>query len=120
MGFTFAFTESFIANQRQKNDPINGATGACAAGFLAGVRCTFIEPSPPLPFRILIYQRFTARSLPMAIGGCAVLGAVMGAYDYAGQLAGEPGLTIEEKRKRFFKPGTPIPGMPSAPSTSSE
>lgn len=56
----------------------------------------------------------------MAIGGCAVLGAVMGAYDYAGQLAGEPGLTIEEKRKRFFKPGTPIPGMPSAPSTSSE
>lgn len=47
MGFTFAFTESFVANQRQKNDPINGATGACAAGFLAGVRCTFIEPSPP-------------------------------------------------------------------------
>ncbi len=42
----------------------------------------------------------------------------MGAHDYAGQLAGEPGLTIEERRKRFFKPGTPIPGLSSTPSTS--
>jgi len=38
MGFTFAFTETYMANLRQKNDPINSATGACAAGFLAGVR----------------------------------------------------------------------------------
>lgn len=55
-----------------------------------------------------------ARSLPMAIGGCVVLGAVMGTYDYAGQLAGEPALSLEEKRKKFFKPGTPIPDLPSA------
>ncbi|KAF5356198.1 hypothetical protein D9756_004112 [Leucocoprinus leucothites] len=96
MGFTFAFTESYVANLRQKNDPINGATGACAAGFLAGVR---------------------KRSIPAAIGGCVVLGAVMGGYDYAGQITGSPGLSWEEKRKRFFKPGTPIPELPSA-STS--
>jgi len=41
MGFTFAFTETCVANLRQKNDPINGAMGACAAGFLAGVRSAF-------------------------------------------------------------------------------
>ncbi|KAF9455083.1 hypothetical protein P691DRAFT_770169 [Macrolepiota fuliginosa MF-IS2] len=93
MGFTFAFTESFVANTRQKDDPINGASGACAAGFLAGLR---------------------SRSLPMAVGGCVVLGAVMGTYDYAGRLVPEPGLTMEEKRKRFFKPGTPIPELPTA------
>lgn len=38
MGATFALTESTVANYRQKNDPINGAVGGCAAGFLAGVR----------------------------------------------------------------------------------
>lgn len=54
----------------------------------------------------------------MAIGGCVILGAVMGAYDYTGQLAGEPGVTLEERRKRFFKPGTPIPDLPTVSSTS--
>lgn len=38
MGATFAFTEAIVANNRQVNDPLNGAVGACAAGFLAGVR----------------------------------------------------------------------------------
>lgn len=38
MGATFAFTEAVVANQRQRDDPINGAVGACAAGFLAGLR----------------------------------------------------------------------------------
>ena len=38
MGATFALTESVVANQRQKEDALNGATGACAAGFLAGIR----------------------------------------------------------------------------------
>ncbi len=38
MGATFAFTEAAVANQRQRDDPINGAVGACAAGFLAGLR----------------------------------------------------------------------------------
>ncbi|KAF8632617.1 hypothetical protein AX15_001819 [Amanita polypyramis BW_CC] len=82
MGATFALTESMVANHRQKNDPINGAAGACAAGFLAGVR---------------------ARSIPMALGACAVMGAVMGTFDYAGRLAPEPGVSLEEKRKAFFK-----------------
>lgn len=38
MGATFAATESIVANTRHKNDPINGAVGGCAAGFLAGLR----------------------------------------------------------------------------------
>ena len=40
MGATFAATESIVANTRKKNDPINGAAGGCAAGFLAGLRGT--------------------------------------------------------------------------------
>ncbi|TFK41222.1 hypothetical protein BDQ12DRAFT_733532 [Crucibulum laeve] len=82
MGATFAVTESVVANQRQNDDALNGAAGACAAGFLAGVR---------------------ARSLPMAIGGCAVLGAAMGTFDYSGTLVGEQGASREERRKAFFK-----------------
>ena len=38
MGATFAFTEAFVANQREKNDALNGAIGGCAAGFLAGIK----------------------------------------------------------------------------------
>lgn len=49
MGFTFAFMETCVANLRQKNDPINGATGACAAGFLAGVRSVFLRHCPHAP-----------------------------------------------------------------------
>jgi hypothetical protein len=42
MGATFAFTDAFVANERRKNDALNGAAGGCAAGFLAGIRCRFI------------------------------------------------------------------------------
>lgn len=66
-------------------------------------------------FPILILNHLTARSVPMAVGGCVVLGAIMGGYDYAGKLTGQPGISAEEKRKRFFKPDTPIPNMPSTP-----
>jgi len=82
MGATFAFTEAFVANERQKNDALNGAAGGCAAGFLAGIR---------------------SRSLPMAAGGCVLLGAAVGAFDYSGQLAGDAGMTKEERRLKFFK-----------------
>jgi len=84
MGVTFAFTETVVANQRQKNDPLNGMAGGCAAGFLAGIR---------------------ARSLPMAVGGCAAVGAAVGAFDYSGQLAGQTASPEkrEEKRRQFFK-----------------
>ncbi|GBE78011.1 hypothetical protein BKA93DRAFT_814267 [Sparassis latifolia] len=97
MGATFAFTEAAIANQREKDDALNGAAGACAAGFLAGVR---------------------ARSLPMAVASCAVMGTAMGAFDYGGKsLQGVPE-TQEERRRRFFKhpPRSPFP----VPSTESE
>ena len=39
MGAAFSFTEAFVANERRKNDALNGAAGGCAAGFLAGIRC---------------------------------------------------------------------------------
>ena len=41
MGFSFAFTEAFVANTRERNDSLNGVAGGCAAGFLAGVRGTY-------------------------------------------------------------------------------
>ena len=41
MGAAFAFTEAFVANERQKNDALNGAAAGCAAGFLTGIRCRF-------------------------------------------------------------------------------
>ncbi|KAI0322667.1 hypothetical protein OF83DRAFT_1254651 [Amylostereum chailletii] len=83
MGGTFALTESVVANQRRKDDALNGVAGGCAAGFLAGLR---------------------ARSLPIAVGSCAVIGAAVGAFDYGGtSLQGDPNQTFEERRKRFFK-----------------
>jgi hypothetical protein len=44
-----------------------------------------------------------ARSLPMAAGGCVLLGAAVGVFDYSGQLVGESGTTREERRLKFFK-----------------
>ena len=49
-----------------------------------------------------------ARSLPVAVGSCAVIGAAMGVFDYGGQLAGDrrerdSPETFEERRKKFFK-----------------
>lgn len=44
MGFTFAFTDSFVANTREKDDALNGVAGGCAAGFLAGVRGPYRPP----------------------------------------------------------------------------
>lgn len=41
MGATFALTEAVVANKREKDDALNGAAGACAAGFLAGIRGVF-------------------------------------------------------------------------------
>lgn len=82
MGAVFAFTEATMANERQKDDAFNGVVGGCAAGFLAGIR---------------------TRSLPMALGSCAVAGAAMGTFDYAGQVAGERRQVREEKEIRFFK-----------------
>ncbi|KAJ7783725.1 hypothetical protein DFH07DRAFT_726834 [Mycena maculata] len=76
VGATFAMTESVVANQRQTNDAINGASGACASGFLLGLR---------------------TGSLPMAVGTCALMGGMMGLYDYT--TGGKP-----EPQKRFFKP----------------
>jgi hypothetical protein len=41
MGATFALTEAVVANQREKDDALNGVAGGCAAGFLAGLRGSF-------------------------------------------------------------------------------
>jgi len=95
MGATFAATESIVANQREKQDALNGVAGGCAAGFLAGIR---------------------ARSLPIAVASCAVIGAAVGTFDYAGEsLRGDKEtLSYEEKRKRFFKqsPSSPLLSSP--------
>ncbi|KAI0778275.1 hypothetical protein BD413DRAFT_508064 [Trametes elegans] len=87
MGATFALTESVVANQRQVDDPLNGAAGGCAAGFLAGIR---------------------ARSLPLAVASCAVLGTAIGTLDYNGKnIVPSKVESIEERRKRFFKQPRP-------------
>lgn len=108
MGATFAFTETAVANSRETNDPLNGAAGGCAAGFLAGIRgtsnvgnaCAIIHASLGL-----------ARSLPMAVAGCAAVGAAVGGFDYSGQLAGQTATPEkkEERRKNFFKQPRPQP-----------
>ncbi|OCB88303.1 hypothetical protein A7U60_g4505 [Sanghuangporus baumii] len=100
MGFTFAATEAVVANTREKDDPLNGVAGGCAAGFLAGLR---------------------ARSIPVAFASCAFLGTAVGVYDRTGRIAGEKRdrespETWEERRKRFFKqkPPAEIPVHPSS------
>ncbi|KAI0281574.1 hypothetical protein BGY98DRAFT_1094746 [Russula aff. rugulosa BPL654] len=94
MGATFAATESIVANQRETQDALNGVAGGCAAGFLAGIR---------------------ARSLPIAVASCAVIGAAVGTFDTAGQsLRGDQeALSYEEKRKRFFKQTSSSPPLSS-------
>lgn len=44
-----------------------------------------------------------ARSLPIAVGSCVVVGGAMATFDYAGQIVGESEEKKEEKRKTFFK-----------------
>ncbi|EIW71244.1 hypothetical protein TREMEDRAFT_67637 [Tremella mesenterica DSM 1558] len=88
MGFTFSFTQAAVSNARETDDALNGVAGGCAAGFLAGVR---------------------ARSLPMAVGSCAALGAAIGTFSAAGNaLTGTDRLSMprperEERRLQFFK-----------------
>ncbi|KAF9076222.1 hypothetical protein BDP27DRAFT_1389646 [Rhodocollybia butyracea] len=83
MGAAFAFTEATVANLRQTEDPLNGAAGACAAGFLAGIR---------------------ARSLPVAIGGCAFLGTTVGIFDRVGAFTGTgEKILSDEQRNKFLK-----------------
>jgi hypothetical protein len=105
MGATFAFTETFVANQRQKTDPLNGMAGGCAAGFLAGIRSTLNSCCVSKDTRFMLNLLTTARSLPMAVAGCAAIGAAVGGFDYSGQLASRSATPEkrEERRKRFLK-----------------
>ena len=101
MGATFAATESIVANQRELQDALNGVAGGCAAGFWL-VSEVHAIPASSTNF-VLIFS--AARSLPIAVASCAVLGAAVGTFDTAGQsLRGDQeALSYEEKRKRFFK-----------------
>jgi len=67
-------------------------------------------------YRCFLTVSFTARSLPMALASCAVVGAAMGTFDYAGQLAGESKEVKEEKEKKFFKT-VPLPLERISPPT---
>jgi len=99
MGAVFAFTDAYTANARQVDDPLNGAVGGCAAGFLAGIR---------------------ARSIPVAVGTCAILGAAVGTLDTAGgKLSGDgrdldSKETREKRRQAFFKQQTPVQPVTSS------
>ena len=125
MGFTFAATEAIVANTREKDDPLNGVAGGCAAGFLAGLRGTFDHlVHHTVIQRINIKFVWTVRSIPVAFASCAFLGTAVGVYDRTGRIAGEKRdrespESWEERRKRFFKqkPPTEIP-VSSAASSS--
>jgi len=82
MGATLAATETFVANQREQDDAVNGLAGGCAAGFLLGLR---------------------KRSLPVAAASCAIMGAAVGTFEYAGNHLAGQSESYEERRKRFFK-----------------
>ncbi|KAJ7706240.1 hypothetical protein B0H17DRAFT_1036363 [Mycena rosella] len=81
VGATFAVTEAVVANQRETDDAMNGAAGACAAGFLLGLR---------------------SRSLPAAIGACTLMGGMMGMYDYTVNTGDRKKAT--QSGSGFFKP----------------
>ncbi|KAJ7357312.1 hypothetical protein DFH08DRAFT_954590 [Mycena albidolilacea] len=83
VGASFAFTESVVANQRQTDDAISAASGACAAGFLLGISA--------------------ARSLPMAVGACSVMAGFTGLHKYSGGMQQHQPDPAAEK-KSFFKP----------------
>ncbi|KZT37425.1 hypothetical protein SISSUDRAFT_1022938 [Sistotremastrum suecicum HHB10207 ss-3] len=87
MGATFALSEAVVGNLRSKNDALNAAAGGCAAGLVAGAR---------------------ARSVPLGLGSCLAIGALMGAFDATGSTlaSGRPlesPQSVEERRRRFFK-----------------
>lgn len=101
MAAAFAFTDAAVANQRQKDDELNGVAGGCAAGFLAGLRGMYIlhnSPSPSDDGNCYL----SARSLPLAISSCAVIGAAIGTLEYAGDFR-KPAAPLEARRAAFFK-----------------
>ncbi|WVN89456.1 uncharacterized protein L203_104679 [Cryptococcus depauperatus CBS 7841] len=93
LGFSFSYVSSLTANIRERDDALNSAAGGCAAGFVAGV------------------QR---KSLPVAIGACAGMAALLGTFNAAGDsLTGKDHRSIprperEEIRQSFFKKKAPI------------
>ncbi|PWN53800.1 hypothetical protein IE53DRAFT_309610 [Violaceomyces palustris] len=110
MGGIFSYTDSMVANIRQKNDAFNGAAGGCAAGLVAGA---------------------AARSIPMMAGSCIALASLVGTFDAAGKsltgtyakpspadfIPSEGGHAEkswrelrEERRKNFFKVSIQPPG----------
>ncbi|KAF5336883.1 hypothetical protein D9611_003156 [Ephemerocybe angulata] len=93
---SFAATEAIVRNTREQDDALNGAAGACVAGFLGGLR---------------------QKSLPLAFGGCAVLGGAMGIFDFSGNITGSTE-TKEERRARFFKKPPTVPFVDPEPSSA--
>lgn len=103
LGATYALVDAIAANNRETHDPWNGAIGGCAAGFLVGVR---------------------RRSLPIALGSCAFIGATVGVYDYTAGVQGKDDTidkpkSKEEKRKAFFKQ-PPAPLIPNSQSPAEQ
>lgn len=44
-----------------------------------------------------------ARSLPVALGGCAFLGTTVGIFDKAGAFTGTESVLSDDQRSKFFK-----------------
>ncbi|ODN82215.1 hypothetical protein L202_02503 [Cryptococcus amylolentus CBS 6039] len=92
MGFSYSYFTSFTANQRETDDALNAAAGGCAAGFIAGVQ---------------------HKSLPVAVGACAGMAALLGTFSAAGgSFTGVdrkwlPRPQREEIRQSFFKKQQP-------------
>ncbi|UOH84085.1 hypothetical protein LQV05_000879 [Cryptococcus neoformans] len=63
MGFSYSFITALTANIRETDGPLNSAAGGCAAGFVAGVQ---------------------HKSLPVAVGACAGMAALLGTFNAAG------------------------------------
>ncbi|KGB75200.1 hypothetical protein I307_04250 [Cryptococcus deuterogattii 99/473] len=88
MGFSYSFVTALTANIRETDGPLNSAAGGCAAGFVAGVQ---------------------HRSIPVAVGACAGMAALLGTFNAAGNnLTGVARKDIprperEEIRQQFFK-----------------
>lgn len=56
---------------------------------------------PKAPCKLLTTR--SAGSLPVAVTGCAVMGAIVGGYDYLGHLSPSTDETVADRRKKFFK-----------------
>ena len=74
--------------------------------LVSNVSLGFAPPTLPA-------ERYPARSLPVAVASCALIGVAVGTFDYSGQsLRGDTAsMSVEEKRRQFFKQPQTTPAI---------